>query len=255
MLSFRTRIGNIKRYLFDSPDLPIVALSKSYGLCGCSVVHCGAGFAEEAELYASLNFKKVFWIEANPFMIESIQKRLSKYANQTVLNSALWNEVETLQFNIASNWGSSSFLPSSLHSSKFPDISFSKKIRVTTCTLDSLGLHGEAPLFLVLDVQGAELKVLEGAKQTLTNTNYLYLEFSNEELYLGSPTLKEIRDYLQSDFDLLDCKLSKKHDYGNALFVRKGTLKFSFFRRIYRKLFTGYLLISKVVLLGKQSIN
>ena len=42
------------------------------------------------------------------------------------------------------------------------------------------------------DVQGAEVDLIEGGRETLARTSYLYTEYSNAELYAGQINLEEI---------------------------------------------------------------
>lgn len=51
--------------------------------------------------------------------------------------------------------------------------------------------------FIWMDVQGAELLVLQGARQTLRQTDYVYMECEERiEAYEGRPTLRDIRSEL-----------------------------------------------------------
>jgi FkbM family methyltransferase len=55
---------------------------------------------------------------------------------------------------------------------------------------------GRSRLLLKLDVQGFELKVLEGAVETLTNCAYVYAECSEKELYVGQALFPEVSAFL-----------------------------------------------------------
>jgi len=46
--------------------------------------------------------------------------------------------------------------------------------------------------FIWMDVQGAEVDVFKGAKNTLSKIHYIYTEFCESELYEGEIGLKEI---------------------------------------------------------------
>jgi len=53
------------------------------------------------------------------------------------------------------------------------------------------------PDTIKIDVQGYELKVLEGASETLKKTEYLVIELSFQELYIGQPKLSDIIRFLE----------------------------------------------------------
>jgi FkbM family methyltransferase len=60
--------------------------------------------------------------------------------------------------------------------------------------LDSLKL---GPFdFIHIDVQGAELKVLNGAQEELKQVEAIWMEVANIELYEGQPTRRELLDWL-----------------------------------------------------------
>jgi len=73
--------------------------------------------------------------------------------------------------------------------------------------------------FLHLDVQGAELKVLEGFGLVLSTLKAVWLEVAKEELYAGQPLVADIENFMLSN------KFIKKTDtchnrYGDQLWCR-----------------------------------
>lgn len=66
-------------------------------------------------------------------------------------------------------------------------------------TLDSVVREKELPLpdLIKMDVQGAELSILKGAEQTLTNCKDLILELQNVEYNKGAPLKEEVIEYLE----------------------------------------------------------
>ena len=90
-------------------------------------------------------------------------------------------------------------LSGSLHKPKehldyYPWVKFDSTIRVKTLTLDQW--YQESGLvqidFIWMDVQGAELDVIQGGRQALAQTKFLYTEYSVRELYEGQATLKTL---------------------------------------------------------------
>jgi hypothetical protein len=56
--------------------------------------------------------------------------------------------------------------------------------------------------FIWMDVQGAEMEVLRGGKNTIAKTRYLYTEYSNKELYEGQANLRKLLKAV-NNFDVL----------------------------------------------------
>ncbi len=85
-------------------------------------------------------------------------------------------------------------------------VRFDRPISVETRRLDDW--CSEANLnkidFIWMDVQGAEADVISGGTQTLSNTRFIYTEYSDHELYEGQLSLQAILDLLPS-FELVTC--------------------------------------------------
>lgn len=92
-------------------------------------------------------------------------------------------------------------------SSMFPENSNVPRTEneLTTATLDDIAGSVEAPALLKIDVQGAELEVLEGAKQTLSSCEVVQLEVALLPYNEGAPELLEVLNYMaRADFIPLD---------------------------------------------------
>ncbi len=78
---------------------------------------------------------------------------------------------DEVQFNVASNGGqSSSLFALGAHAEHHPDIVYTGAQRMVTTTVDEiLAEHnrGRVPNLLVIDAQGADQRVLQGARQSL----------------------------------------------------------------------------------------
>jgi len=78
-----------------------------------------------------------------------------------------------------------------------------KKMR----TLDSIIVHYNVPKpdLVKIDVQGAELLILNGAQETLSECKDIIIELQHQEYNLGAPKVAEVTEYLNSlGFVLVD---------------------------------------------------
>ena len=95
---------------------------------------------------------------------------------------------------------SGSLLAPKNHLTRTPWCQFNDTISVTTRTLDSWAREQEidAVDFIWADTQGAEGSLIQGGRELLARTRYLYTEYSNEELYEGEPDLATLLAMLPS---------------------------------------------------------
>lgn len=103
------------------------------------------------------------------------------------------------------DWTASSSLQEpTLHREVHPWCTFHDTETVETVTLDvALPTGMDAVDLIWCDVQGAQRKVITGAKKTLQRTRYLYIECHPVPMYEGEPTFEELCALLP-DFDVLE---------------------------------------------------
>jgi FkbM family methyltransferase len=190
------------------------------------VIHCGAHTGEESPTYFDLNMFPVYWIEAQPKVIDDLKENVYRYPLNEVVEAALWNESgELLEIFVSQD----SFSSSLLKPTNILDISKNsamyQKIKVRTKTLDELNLQFYEEGLLVLDVQGAELNVLQGSAQVLANSKWVYCEVSKVEMYQDGANWSDIQNHLKNKgFRLIDWQYDQDQGWGNALY-RKGRCK------------------------------
>jgi FkbM family methyltransferase len=116
---------------------------------------------------------------------------------------ALGEEEGTAQLIISKRTDSSSLLPaaktlSELFSGTEPS---GETCTVRVAPLDAFPLHWEnaSKALLKIDVQGYELSVLKGARQTLKHCAYVYVESSDIVLYEGQALFEEVRAFLEGE--------------------------------------------------------
>ena len=122
---------------------------------------------------------------------------------------ALSDKKEKLEINILSKPSHSSVLePNYKILNRFPErhlehFELDYKVTVDASDLDSLEF--EAKDFMKIDVQGYELKVLEGSKSSLKDILGLEVEIEFIEMYKNQCSFGEIKDFLhQHDLEFVD---------------------------------------------------
>ena len=119
---------------------------------------------------------------------------------------------------VGSDYSSSIRAPKQ-HLDIHPLIKFPKSIQTPTLRLDTWRAREQVELidFIWADVQGAEIDLIDGAAETLSQTRYLYTEYNNRELYEGQLNLPQILKRLPN-FELL-------HRYENDILLRNKVLE------------------------------
>lgn len=101
-------------------------------------------------------------------------------------------------------YGSSSIKKPKLIKDDYPTMTFEEeKVFVTTldhhCSQHKIGLID----FIWSDIQGAEVDMIQGGKETFKNVRYLYTEYLNKEHYEGQVGLGDILKLLP-DFTIIE---------------------------------------------------
>ena len=166
------------------------------------VIHIGANEGQEREHYKKYSINKVLWIEADPNVFKKLKKNISKYKNHIAINYLILDKSQKTQFNISNAQGNASSVLNLLkHKEMYPEIKFIKKITIQGYTFALVvkreGINIKNYQALILDTQGSELMILQGANKLLHNFKYIKLECADFEIYKNSPTLKEISKYLK----------------------------------------------------------
>ena len=175
----------------------------------------GACEGESSIQYSRLfPYSKVYSFEPVPTNVKMISDNFLRYniKNASFYNIALSSEnghqelylSEGRPDNIeAGDWDfgnkSSSLLEPGRPIESIGFLKFSKSIFVKTKTLESFCEDNEIGIidFIHMDVQGAELLVLEGAGKMIENIKAIYLEVSRLEYYKGQPLEKDVKTFMQ----------------------------------------------------------
>jgi FkbM family methyltransferase len=156
----------------------------------------------------------IYCFEPDPRAIARFKQKVGDRPNVTLIELAISDREGSLDFYQSGGKLDDPYLAKAMpegwdlsgsikrpyrHLSKHPLVTFEHKIQVPTETLDSVCARSAigAVDLIWLDVQGAEIEVLSGARATLAQTRYLYTEYSNKQLYRGQRGLRQIVKHLQ----------------------------------------------------------
>jgi FkbM family methyltransferase len=164
--------------------------------------------------------------ECSKRYLPALKKKFDHDKRVNVIENAVAAEEGKLVFYETSLTGSGSVLQlgelhKELYSSE-PAESFT----VDATTLDTYyGTEARIDV-LQIDVQGAEMLVLQGASSILTRTRAVFLEVSTRpDLYSGSTTMDEVTEFLNGKGFLLQLLGNDTNGTGNALFVKRDQIR------------------------------
>ncbi len=193
------------------------------------VIHVGAHAGQERDLYGDL---PVVWIEALEQAYDVLRERIADKPNQRALLQ-LVADGKRYKFGVANNAGqSSSIYDFKLHEEMWPDVGYVASVEIKSETLRTIIDYYKLDLdvydTLVLDVQGAELLVLQGAGDYLSRFKWIQAEAADFEAYSGGCQLKDLDAFLtRAGFvrEQLNCGMSTPGvgNYYEALY-RRGTM-------------------------------
>jgi FkbM family methyltransferase len=204
---------------------------KIYGIRPTGVVHVGGHLGEEFSEYKSHKWGNVLWIEAQPRLARHLEKLISGSSDR-VINAAVWDSSGVrLKLHITSNSESSSLLEFGTHSLEHPDIVVTSELEVVTETLDDIVPKDAQFDYLALDIQGVELRALQGFEAGLGRVNWICTEINNKEVYKGCAQITEIDRFL-SAYDFKRCATRMTpFGWGDAIYIRSSHIQRITFKR------------------------
>lgn len=165
------------------------------------VIHAGANAGQERDLYARYGLP-VIWIEALPAVYEELKANIAPYPKQTAICTLLTaRDNETHVFRVANNAGqSSSILDLKYHKDIWPGVHFVEQVEMQSMTLPSAlsSINADISRFdaLVMDTQGSELLILQGAGDLLDGFDFIKTEAADFESYENCATVASLSGFL-----------------------------------------------------------
>lgn len=184
------------------------------------VLHVGAHMAEEASAYVEQNWTPVIWIEGQELLVTKLRTRLNP-KEHTVIQAYVWDSTGVhLTFKKTNNSQSSSLLEMGSHSTDYPDVLVTEEYDVVTQKLDDLLPVGKNFDFVNLDIQGVELKALQGLEKHLPQVNWIYTEVNKKQVYKDCTLIDDLDKYLKHHkFKRVATRWVDTKGWGDALYV------------------------------------
>ena len=210
--------------------ISIKKIIDEYNLNIKGIVHIGGCKGEELFSYYKSKIKNIILVEANPDLIKGLNFKKFIYNNFLRMNISIENFAafnqndQIMNLNITNNLQSSSVLNLLKHSELYPNIIVKKKTKIITKTINKIFEENydiKNFNFLNLDIQGAELKAMEGCSEVLSSLDAVYTEINFEELYEGCPHVNEIDLFLNEfKFKRVLTKTPDHPSWGDALYLK-----------------------------------
>lgn len=185
-----------------------------------TVIDIGAhlgGYAQE--LRRAGYSGKIISFEPQPDVFRQLEKTSKDDSEWEAHNLAIGAEKGEVSINISKNSHSSSILEiNQLHTESAPSSEYIGQVDVAVETLDSFLEHSTFigdRIYLKIDAQGYEDKILIGAEDVLKRIKGIQLELSTRELYKGQKLyLNLINELIDKGFEL--------HSIENGFFDAKS---------------------------------
>lgn len=164
------------------------------------VIHIGAWDGAECETYLDCGINSVIFIEAQKEPFNTLRDRISRYPYMKAYHYCVSDKIERVIFHVASNSQSGSILEPQFHLKIHPEIAFPETIEMDTTTVEKIfekhKLNTSGYDMVVMDIQGAELKVIKGLGHIINYVEAMYLEVNKVPVYRGCCLVGELDEYL-----------------------------------------------------------
>lgn len=195
------------------------------------LIDVGANNGNFTKLLRSIKpIDKVFFCEANANNLITLEK--FKHKNDSIISSIISNKEGEERFFIYEKESTSSLFSFDENMKELSELNLKavEERVLNAITIDKLVEENKIKEIdlLKIDVQGAELKVLEGANNSLPRIKNIWVEVSMKRVYKNTPIFSEIYEYLDHRGFIFKsfCPVFKSKDgeilQADVLFVNKS---------------------------------
>ena len=207
--------------------LDLGALCRRHDIRPRGVVHVGAHEGLEWPSYQRMGISAAIFIEANPAVFSRLATNLGAVEGLALANCAIADVSGRARLHVTSADQCSSLLPLGRHLEYYPEIVETRTIDVPAWTLDDLiaqlGIHPGRFNLLNIDIQGAELQALKGARRLLASIEAINVEVNFEELYDGCAQIEDIDQLLsEHGFRRIATSCPFHPSWGDSFYLRSS---------------------------------
>jgi len=202
------------------------------------VIHIGAAKCEESDDYQFLGANRVLWIEGNALSAAIGRITVGNIPNQRIVEAFLshQNSTELFYETVLDSANDSLMKPCNWYADVAVKNIRPVIVRRLDTLLSELNINIANYNTLVVDVQGAELKVLIGCGDILNHINFIAAEAWYDELYIwnrfvytkGTP-ISRLKNYLEDIYEFNETVRTptdeenphRTHSWIDVLFERK----------------------------------
>ena len=219
----------VKRNYRYSADMRLITLLRHHEID--LVFDVGANAGQYGATLRALGYAgRILSFEPLSSAFATLQERARKDRHWDVLNVGLGHENSQVELNVSGNSQSSSILEMlPAHVAAAPRSAYVDTEAITVRTVDSIVDENrcDARIFLKIDTQGYERKVLDGSSKSLHRITGIQIETSLVPLYEGETLFKEMLDYVEARGFTLH---SLEYGFGDPLTGRLLQVDCIFFR-------------------------
>lgn len=143
---------------------------------------------------------RLYCFEALEDIFEILNANIKDLKDVITVNLAMSDQIGPVSFYRCVDWtGSSSMLEmNDIHKTAYPFTANTQEVKVNASTLDHYFESNTIvrPAMLKIDVQGAEMFVLKGAKNVLENIDIVFCEINFVETYNNCVLFNELNSFL-----------------------------------------------------------
>lgn len=186
------------------------------------VIHIGAHHGQEYSVYEHLEVKNMMFFEPVVANYEKLMEILPKEKWIQAFNIALGSVKgeKDMYIETANKGMSCSLLEPVGHLKQYPHITFDEKQTVLVDRLDDIEFDHSLFNMINIDVQGYELEVFKGSKETLKSINIIYTEVNFSEVYKGCCQVDELDSFLKKFGFIRIYTDAKPKTWGDALYLK-----------------------------------
>ena len=191
------------------------------------ILHLGANTGEELDIYEKARVPLVVWFECNHRVLPYLRMHVECVPGHHVIEAAVSDkDNQEMEFHLTNNDASSSMLELEEHKEVYPAIREIGTQKVITTTVDralrAWDFKPEQFDFANLDLQGYELKALQGMTSCLPHLQWIYTEVNFSKLYKDCCLIQDMDDFLEECGFKRILTADTGLRWADCLYARKG---------------------------------